>query len=226
VTLSAGLDPDASSSVEKAGWMRGSSAALRGALLGLLLEHPGHGADLAHRLAARLGETWRVDVNDVYRLLEQLERVGLAVSRSEPRRVRRCHGHLVYYPTPLTSGALSLWMESLGPREPVRLGLQAKLAVARPQDAPCLLVALKAHERECLGLAKRLSPGHAPARSWRALCLESSREAVLGQLCAEIEWVVRTRRRIAEWRELVASPRRPVHDVIVEGKGHPFCGLV
>ncbi len=52
--------------------MRGGSQAMRGALLGMLLERPGHGGDLASRLAARLGETWRVETNDVYRLLAQL----------------------------------------------------------------------------------------------------------------------------------------------------------
>ena len=66
-------------------WMRGASAPLRGALLGLLLERPGHGGELANRLIARLGETWRIDPNDVYRLLKQLEAEGLATSREEHR---------------------------------------------------------------------------------------------------------------------------------------------
>ena len=89
---------------------------------GLLLERPGHGGDLANRLAARLGETWRVDTNDVYRLLEQLEKTGLAVSRDEPKRNNHRRTHLVYYPTEETSEALTLWMETLLPSEPVRLG--------------------------------------------------------------------------------------------------------
>ena len=50
--------------------MRGGSAPLRGALLGLLLERPGHGGELANRLVTRLGDTWRIDSNDVYRLLD------------------------------------------------------------------------------------------------------------------------------------------------------------
>ncbi len=138
--------------------MRGPSTPLRGALLGLLLERPGHGGDLANRLAARLGETWRVDTNDIYRLLEQLEKTGLAVSRDEPKRTNNRRTHLVYHPTPETSEALTLWMETLLPREPVRLGLQAKLSVARQQDAPRLLIALKAYERECLVLAQVVCP--------------------------------------------------------------------
>src|ERR1700690_1866477 len=102
---------------ERTRWMRGPSTSLRGVLLGLLLERPGHGGDLASRPAARLGETWRVDTNDVYRLLEQLEQTGLAIAREEPRRGEARRTHLVYHPTTETCEALTLWMETLLPRE-------------------------------------------------------------------------------------------------------------
>jgi DNA-binding PadR family transcriptional regulator len=179
--------------------MRGPSTSLRGVLLGLVLERPGHGGDLASRLAARLGDTWRVDTNDVYRLLEQLEQTGLVLAREEPRRGEARRTHLVYHSTPDTCAALTLWMETLPPREPVRLGLQAKLSVAREQDAPRLLVALEAYERECLMLAERVAADEGEARSWAALCLECSRGAVGGQLQTEAEWAARTRLRIAEY---------------------------
>lgn len=181
---------------EQTRWMRGPSAALRGALLGLLLERPGHGADLANRLVARLGETWRVDSNDVYRLLEQLESNGLAVSRNQSTRGKHQRTQLVYHPTWATSEALTLWMETLLPHEPVRLAWQAKLAVARPQDAPRLLNALHAYQRECLTLATTLSPAREQEHSWATLCMDCSREAVLAKLNAEAEWATRTRRRI------------------------------
>jgi DNA-binding PadR family transcriptional regulator len=191
----------ASASPEKTRWMRGPSTPLRGALLGLLLERPGHGGDLANRLSVRLGETWRVDTNDVYRLLEQLENTGLAVSRDEPKRNNNRRTHLVYYPTEQTPEALTLWMETLLPREPVRLGLQAKLSVARQQDAPRVLIALKAYERECLLLAQLVSPTDGSARSWSALCMDCTRDAVYGQLQVEIDWATRTRRRINEFMD-------------------------
>lgn len=191
----------ASVNPEKTRWMRGPSTPLRGALLGLLLERPGHGGDLANRLAARLGETWRVDTNDVYRLLEQLEKTGLAASRAEPKRNNHRRTHLVYHPTEETSGALTLWMETLLPREPVRLGLQAKLSVAREEDGLRLLEALKAYERECLLLAHLVSPTDGQGRSWTALCMECTRDAVYAQLQADVDWAARTRRRINEFRE-------------------------
>ena len=191
----------ASSNPEKTRWMRGPSTPLRGALLGLLLERPGHGGDLANRLAARLGETWRVDTNDVYRLLEQLESTGLAFSRDEPKRSNHERTHIVYHPTEATSEAPTLWMETLLPREPVRLGLQAKLSVARPQDAERLQVALKAYERECLVLAHLVHPTDGAARSWAALCMDCTRDAVYAQLQTEVDWAARTRRRINEFLE-------------------------
>jgi DNA-binding PadR family transcriptional regulator len=191
----------ASASPEKTRWMRGPSTPLRGALLGLLLERPGHGGDLANRLAVRLGETWRVDTNDVYRLLEQLENTGLAASRDEPKRNNHRRMHLVYHPTEATPDALTLWMETLLPREPVRLGLQAKLSVARPQDAQRVIAALKAYERECLVLAHVVCPTEGRAHSWTGLCMDCTRDAVYAQLQTEIDWATRTRRRINEFLE-------------------------
>jgi DNA-binding PadR family transcriptional regulator len=179
--------------------MRGPSTPLRGALLGLLLERPGHGGELAHRLLTRLGETWRIDPNDVYRLLEQLEAEGLATSCEEPRRGKQRRTRLVYHPTEQTAEALTDWMEMLLPREPVRLGLQAKLAVARGQDAPRLLIALREYERECLTLAQLVYPSDGQTDSWVALFMDCTRDAIYRMLQAEIDWASRTRRRIEEY---------------------------
>jgi DNA-binding PadR family transcriptional regulator len=182
------------------GWMRGASAPLRGALLGLVLERPGHGGDLANRLVARLGETWRIDTNDVYRLLDQLVADGLLAAHEEPRRENRRRTRMVYRPTGQTEDALTSWMETLLPREPVRLGLHAKLAVARDEDAPRLVAALRDYERECLRLAQLVAPAASGEvhHSWTALVMDCTRDAVWGQLQSDIDWAARTRRRISE----------------------------
>jgi DNA-binding PadR family transcriptional regulator len=179
--------------------MRGPSTPLRGALLGLLLERPGHGGELAHRLVARLGETWRIDSNDVYRLLEQLEKEGLSASCEEPRRSNQRRTRLVYHPTERTAEALTVWMETLLPREPVRMGLQAKLAVARAEDAPRLRIALKEYQRECLVLAQMVCPTDGEAHCWGALFMDCTRDAIYGMLQTEIDWACRTRQRIDEY---------------------------
>lgn len=180
-------------------WMKGASTPLRGALLGLLLDRPGHGGELANRLVVRLGETWRIDPNDVYRLLEGLEKEGLARSQEEPRRGNQRRTRLVYHPTEATAQALTVWMETLLPREPVRLGLQAKLAVAREEDVPRLQVALREYERECLMLAQLATPGDGEVASWAALCMDCTRDSVYGLLQAEIDWASRTRQRLSEY---------------------------
>jgi len=193
--------------------MRGASGALRGALLGLLLECPGPGADLTNRLVARLGKTWRIDVNDVYRLLEQLQKRGLAISRNQRVQDRRQRTELVYHPTSATSEALTLWMDTQQPHDPVRLRWQAKLSVARPQDAPRLLRALQAHEHECLTLATSLAQTRVQGSTWEAVCLDCSSEAVLVQLHAEIEWAANTRRRIKEANPQPSIPSRTDHSM-------------
>jgi DNA-binding PadR family transcriptional regulator len=179
-------------------WTQGASAQLRGALLGLLVERPGHGGELANRLIARLGETWRIEPKYIYRLLKKLEQEGLAASRVQPRRGSEQGTSVVYHPTEKTARALACWMETLTAREPVRIGLQAKLAVARPQDAPRLLRALREYERECLMLAQLVLPSESEPRSWEGLRLDCTRDAVSGMLRAEVAWANRTRRRIEE----------------------------
>ena len=172
---------------------------MRGVLLGLVLERPGHGGDLANRMQMRLGETWKVDTNDAYRLLEQLEREGLLCTREETRKTGGRRKLIVYHPTAKTSYALSQWMETLVPREPVRLGLHAKLAVARPEDAARLLIALRDYEQKCLALAGLVTPNGVPQHSWGGLYMDCTREAVYTQLRAEIDWAAATRDRIAEF---------------------------
>jgi DNA-binding PadR family transcriptional regulator len=187
------------SAAEEMKWMRGPSAPLRGVLLGLVLEHSGHSYELANRLVARLGGTWRINPSDVYRLLEQLEDARLVSSSEEPRRGARRGTHSVYFATDSTEGALALWMETLVPMAPVRVGLQAKLAVARAQDAPRLLVALRQYERECLDLLQLTPAASGAMPSWKALFMDCTRDAVDGQLRQEIAWAQHTRKRIREY---------------------------
>jgi DNA-binding PadR family transcriptional regulator len=176
--------------------MEGASTSFRGALLGLVLERPGHTYDLANRLGERLGRSWSVDTKDIYRLLRNLEEEGLLLVRPEQRTGRR-QPLMVYHPTDSTAGGLANWMATLLPKEPMRVGIRAKVAVAREEDARSLLMALREYERECLKLLK-LTSVTAKVPSWRGLVADCTREAVDTQLRSEIEWARRTRRRIDE----------------------------
>jgi DNA-binding PadR family transcriptional regulator len=186
-----------SGATSRKGWMEGSSTSFRGALLGLVLERPGHAYGLASRLAERLGSSWFVNPKDVYRLLETLEEEGLLLGRVEQRRGRK-QPLTVYHPTDSTVGALADWMATLLPREPMRVGIRAKVAVAREQDARSLVLALRAYELECLKLL-RLRSVTTKVPSWRGLVADCTSEAVDVQLRGEVEWARRTRQRINEY---------------------------
>jgi DNA-binding PadR family transcriptional regulator len=182
-------------SAKARGWMRGAATPVRGVLLGLLLERPDAGSEFAARLRERLGETWRIEAKSVYRLLDQLEREGLAVARLQPIGASERRAQVVYHPTDKTAAALSCWMETLLPREPVRLGVHAKVAVAREEDAERLLVALQAYERECLQLTL-LASAVKDTSSWSMLMLDCAHDSIRATLNAEIDWVGRARARI------------------------------
>ncbi len=105
---------------------------------------------------------------------------------------------MVYYPTGLAAPALTEWIETLAPKEPMREGIRAKVAVAREQDSRALLAALKEYERLCLQLL-RLVPPATEVQAWSGLVVDCSREAVGAQLRCEVEWSRRTRQRIGEY---------------------------
>jgi len=190
----------ATKTIESRRWMQGASSPLRGALLGLVLEQPGHGGELASRLARRLGHPWRIDPTDIYRLLARLEDEGLLCSSEEPTPGSQRATRVVYHVTEETSEALTLWLETLVPREPMRSTLHAKLAAAQGvNDARLLLRALEAHERECLELAQLVPPMTSGAASLRTLLLDCVRSGVWTQLQAEIDWSRQSRERISEY---------------------------
>jgi DNA-binding PadR family transcriptional regulator len=178
-------------------WMRGSSP-LKGAILSLVIERPGHGYDLGSRLGARLGPAWAIDPKRLYRMLDQLESASLIAGSVEvdpdnPRQYRT-----VYAATELAPGALASWLETLAPREPMRAEIQAKVASARPEDAPRLLEALRQYERECLELLQGNTVAEIASQSWLGLVMSIVREGADAQLQAELEWARRARKRIGE----------------------------
>ncbi|HEY7831345.1 MAG TPA: PadR family transcriptional regulator [Solirubrobacteraceae bacterium] len=179
------------------GWMRGSSP-LKGALLGLLLQRPGHGYDLANRLGRRLGPAWQIEAKGLYPMLQQLERAGLV----SPQAVA-CNGptgrRIVYHPTIRAQSALTEWMTAGAAAEPVRVELQAKLAVARYEDLPRLLLALDCYEQERRTLLSASAEEFPSVRSLAELAMTLTRAAALTRLRAELDWAVLARRAIAEF---------------------------
>jgi DNA-binding PadR family transcriptional regulator len=218
-----------SMTVRDSNWMRGSSP-LKGALLGLVIQRPGHGYDLANRLNRRLGPAWQIEAKGLYPMLQQLERAGLVLSEAID-----CNGptgrRVVYYPTERAQDALTEWMAADAATEPLRVELQAKLAVARSEDVPRLLSALDCYEREChalLSASSELSVGSELSadseefprpRSWAALAMGLTRAAALTRLRAELDWVVLARRTIAEFAAIAAPADGPSSRLVAAGGG-------
>lgn len=180
-------------------WMKGAAAPVRGALLGLILENPAGGGTLTSRLRARLGDTWNVDRSNVYRLLTGLQREDLVRCVNEPRRGETHSMQVVFHPTPLTQLAVSDWMASALPREPVRRGIEAKLAVAGERDLPSVRHSLARYRAECLELAQSIPPSQRAPSSFSQLAADCARDAIVRVLQAEIEWVQATLARIEDY---------------------------
>jgi DNA-binding PadR family transcriptional regulator len=177
------------------GWMRGSSP-LKGALLGLLVQHPGHGYDLSLRLHRRLGPAWQIEAKGLYPMLQQLERAGL-VSSEKVACDGPTRGRVIYSPTERAGQALTEWMRTGPSTEPLRVELHAKLAVARREDAPLLLCALDGYEQDCLKLLSASAERFPQAGSLTALAMNLTRAAALMRLRSELEWIALARREIA-----------------------------
>lgn len=176
-------------------WMRGSSP-LKGALLGLLVQHPGHGYDLALRLHRRLGPAWQIEAKGLYPMLQQLERAGL-VSSEKVACTGPTRGRVIYSPTEYAPRALTEWMRTGHSTEPLRVELHAKLAVARREDVPLLLRALDGYEQDCLKLLSASAERFPQAGSLTALAMNLTRSSALMRLRTELEWIALARREIA-----------------------------
>jgi DNA-binding PadR family transcriptional regulator len=173
-------------------WMRGSSP-LKGALLGLLVQEPGHCYSLGNRLERRLGPAWKIDRRSLYRKLVGLENAGLA---SSDRRTDGDRNRIVYTATATATEALAEWMDTETPLEPRRVALQAKIVVARPEDVPRLLRALDSYERECFAMLGAYEDDSPQLGSLFGIGLFLARESALVHLRAELVWTDTARRAI------------------------------
>jgi hypothetical protein len=90
-------------------------------------------------------------------------------------------------------------MEGPVSKEPVRVELQARIAVSRAQDAPRLLPALDAYERSCFGVLRETQEAEVPMGSWAGLSRNLTRTAVDLNIKAELEWINLARQWIEDY---------------------------
>jgi DNA-binding PadR family transcriptional regulator len=178
---------------------RGRLRGLRGATLALIVERPGHGYELTHRLNRRLGPTWRIEPKQIYPILDDLARAGLVTFNGEPNPERPRQPRVVYSPTERAPDALARWMRSELESVPLRPDVIARVSSATPHDAQQLLRVLDEYETELLRLLEANDDGDPPVRSWRALLMGIARDHTDTYLQGEFQWVVVSRRRIHEF---------------------------
>src|SRR5215831_12932266 len=75
-------------------------------ILGLLAEEPLHGYEMKSRFEALLGQTWDVNIGQVYSTLQRLERDGLIEAVGE----RGDRGKLAYQATEAGRQQLAQWL--------------------------------------------------------------------------------------------------------------------
>lgn len=190
------------------------------AVLGLVIERPGYGYDLARRLRARFGSSGFAPTG-VYSALDQLSAEGLVRSagsraggsaeRVAPQAERAAQ-RMVYEATDEGREQFDRWMLSTSSLANVRDELNMKLALSRPRDLPALVELARSQEEQCLsrleGL-RRVDAEHAQSRSgglaWPQVAGLLVRDAEIRQLQSRIEWLQRARAIMAK----LSVARRP-----------------
>jgi len=178
---------------------RGRNRELRVATLALIVERPGHGYELAHRLNRRLGPTWQIDTKLIYSILDDLAKHDLVMSIDEASPDRPRQTRTVYHPTDGAPATLHRWMRSELEVGPVRPDVIARISSANAGDAEELLRVLDEYEGELLRLLEAMEDADPPVQSWRGLLLAIARSHTDSYLQGEFQWVVVARRRIREF---------------------------
>ncbi len=122
------------------------------AVLGLVIERPGYGYQLAQRLDERFGSSGFAP-SGVYSALDQLSRDEFVRSAGElgPGPARRAAPRTIYEATEEGVEHFETWMLDPSPAPPLRDELHMKIALCRPRNVPRLIEVVTGQEVVCLG---------------------------------------------------------------------------
>jgi DNA-binding PadR family transcriptional regulator len=175
------------------------------AVLGLVIERPGYGYQLAQRLEERFGSSGFAP-SGVYSSLDQLVREDFVRSAGEMGAgpARRAAPRTIYESTPAGVDHFESWMLDSSPTPPLRDELHMKIALCRPSDVPRLIDVIYGQELACLGRLqdlKRLADGRRDSREWSRLMRVLARDAEVAFWNARIEWLQSARELLEQLRE-------------------------
>jgi DNA-binding PadR family transcriptional regulator len=182
------------------------------AVLGLVIERPGYGYQLAQRLDERFGSSGFAP-SGVYSALDQLTRDELVRSAGEhgPGPARRAAPRTIYEATDEGVDHFEAWMLETSPMPPLRDELHMKIALCRPRNVPRLIEMIEGQELVCLGRLRDLRAttemAGGSSRNWARLMGLLAAEAEIAFWNARIEWLQNARELLVQMREERASSR-------------------
>jgi len=168
------------------------------AVLGLVIERPGYGYQLAVRLQERCG-SWRWEPSGVYGALDSLSDDGYVVGVREKGSGQsgRAAPRLVYEATPSGVAFFRDWMAEASTPSPVRQELDLKILFCEPAGLPQIIDQTWSHEQICIDDLKALTnamPAGAPElRTWQDAKAPLQRDAEIRLLQVRIEWLQNAR---------------------------------
>jgi DNA-binding PadR family transcriptional regulator len=166
----------------------------KNAVLGLVIERPGYGYDLARRLRERFGSSDFAPTG-VYSALDQLRSEALVRSTGPLAGADRTR--VVYEATPEGIERFEQWMLDSSSLAPVRDELYMKLALSKPHNLSRLIELAQAQEEDCLARLQALrypvSRTAAKPRAWSDVAALLVRDAEIKQLQARVEWLQKAR---------------------------------
>jgi DNA-binding PadR family transcriptional regulator len=175
------------------------------AILGLVIERPGYGYQLAQRLDERFGSSGFAP-SGVYSALDQLSRDELVRSAGAlgGGPARRAAPRTIYEATEEGVEHFEAWMLDPSPAPPLRDELHMKIALCRPRNVPRLIDAVVGQELVCLGRLqdlKRLAEQANASRDWSGLMGTLAAEAEVAFWNARIEWLQNARELLEQLRD-------------------------
>lgn len=169
------------------------------AILGLVIERPGYGYQLAQRLEERFGSS-AFAPSGVYSALDQLSRDEFvrAAGGMGLGAARRAAPRMIYEATDQGVDHFEEWILGSSPAPPLRDELHMKIALCRPSNLPRLIDLVYGQELACLGRLRDLKGGAAStandeSRDWSGTMRVLARDAEIALWKSRIEWLQNAR---------------------------------
>jgi DNA-binding PadR family transcriptional regulator len=183
------------------------------AVLGLVIERPGYGYQLAQRLDERFGSSGFAP-SGVYSALDQLSRDDLVRSAGEMGAgpARRAAPRTIYEATEEGVDHFEAWMLDPSPAPPLRDELHMKIALCRPRNLPRLIEMVRGQEVVCLGrlqdLKRLTAVTPSSSRDWSGLMRMLATEAEVAFWKSRIDWLQSARELLEQLRDEHEAPGR------------------